>query len=146
MNEITFSTIKGAEEIEILRDKLVFNYTYNQEEIDSLKKHFALKDSLYVLAKNKEKFAGFCSIDRNWWEDNYFFLRQILVDPAFRNLNIGSEVMNRCIDHAKKMGSTGVVTETAFENTPMQQLCKKFNFKEWANPQWKEGITYKIVF
>ena len=39
-----------------------------------------------------------------------------------------------------------IVTETAFENSPMQTLCSKFDFKEWNNPQWKEGITYKLLF
>lgn len=146
MNNITFSVMNDAREIEILRDRQVFNYTYDQNEIDSLQKNFLLKDSLYLLAKHGLDFAGFCAIDRNWWEDNFFFLREILINPNFRNLNIGSELMNRCIQHAKEMDAKGVVTETAFENHPMQELCKKYGFKEWNNPQWKNGITYKFIF
>lgn len=146
MPTINYSTIKGVEEIEILRDKPSFNYTYDQAKIESLKKHFNLKDSLYILAKNKKEFAAFCSIDRTWWENNYFFIREILVDPHFQKQNIGSEILSRCIGHAKKKGAKGIVTETAFENIPMQKLCAKFGFQKWDNPQWKEGITYKLVF
>jgi len=146
MDNISYSTIKEAEEIEILRNKKSFNYTYDQATIESLKNHFALKDSLYILAKNNEAFVAFCSSDRGWWENNYFFIREILVDPRFQKHNIGSEVMSRCIEHAKHKGAIGIVTETAFENIPMQKLCAKFGFQEWDNPQWKEGITYKLMF
>ncbi len=64
----------------------------------------------------------------------------------FQQRGIGLELMQRCIAHAKKMDAMGVVTETAFENIPMQKLCAKCRFTEWKNPQWKEGITYKILF
>ncbi|MBI5411720.1 GNAT family N-acetyltransferase [Candidatus Peregrinibacteria bacterium] len=142
---IRYSTIKKAEAIEILRDKTSFNYTFDQTTIELLKKRFALKDSLYILAKNNGEFTAFCSVDRDWWENNYFFIREILVDPNFQKLGLGQELMKRCIDHAKKKGAKGVVTETAFENVPMQKLCAKFGFQQWNNPQWKEGITYKLT-
>lgn len=54
--------------------------------------------------------------------------------------------MGRCIEHAKNLKANGVITETAFENYPMQSLCEKFSFKKWDNPQWKEGITYRLEF
>lgn len=146
MNNITISTISDAEEIDLLRGKSSFNYTYDKATIDSLKKHFALKDSLYLIAKKGEEFVAFCSMDRDWWEENFFFIREILVEPNFQKLGIGKELMSRCIKHAKNKKATGVVTETAFENSPMQSLCTKFDFKKWNNPQWKEGITYKLLF
>ncbi len=145
MENISYSIIKEAQEIEILRNKASFNYTYDQATIESLKKHFALKDSLYILANSNGEFVAFCSTDRDWWEDNYFFIREILVDPNFQKLGLGQELMKRCIEHAKKNGAIGIVTETAFENIPMQKLCAKFQFQEWVNPQWKEGITYKLM-
>jgi len=146
MENITYSTIKDAEEIEILRGKSSFKYAYDEEEIASLKKRFALKDSFYILAKSEGKFAGFCSTDRGWWEEDHFFIREILVDPSFQKLGVGSELMRRCIDHARRLGAVGVVTETAFDNIPMQQLCAKLGFQQWDNPRWKEGITFKLLF
>jgi ribosomal protein S18 acetylase RimI-like enzyme len=143
MLNTTYSTIKNAEEIEILRGKSSFDYTYDQETIDLLKKNFRFNDSFYVLAKNSEEFAGFCSIDRDWWEENFFFLREILVNPNFQKQGIGEKLMSMCLDHAKKNQATGVVTETAFNNLPMQKLCEKLGFKKWNNPKWQNGVTYK---
>ena len=146
MDEIKITDMKDEKEIEFLRDKSSFNYTYDKATIDSLKKHFQLKDSLYLIARRGADFVAFCSIDRGWWEDNFFFIREILVDPNFQKLGIGKKLMGRCIEHAKSKKALGVVTETAFENSPMQNLCKNFDFIEWNNPQWKEGITYKLLF
>jgi len=143
---ITVSAMADEKEIESLRNKQSFNYTFNQTKIDGLKKYFLLKDSLYLLAKKGEEFVAFCSIDRGWWEDNFFFIREILVDPNFQKLGMGSELMSKCLEHARISGATGVVTETAFENSPMQKLCEKVGFTKWNNPQWKEGITYKLIF
>lgn len=146
MDYITISEMKDIKEIEFLRGKVSFNYTYDKVTIDSLKEHFLLKDSLYLIAKKGVEFVAFCSIDRDWWEENFFFIREILVDPKFQKLGIGKTLMGRCIEHARNKKAVGVVTETAFENSPMQSLCVKFAFKQWDNPQWKEGVTYKLEF
>lgn len=146
MNDIVITAISKRDDIEFLRNQKSFEYVYDDNTIDSLKKHFDLKDSLYLLAKKNNEFVAFCSIDRGWWEDNYFFNREILVDPNFQKLGIGEKLMIRCIEHAKNKSAIGVVTETDFKNFPMQSLCKKLGFKEWDNPQWKKGITYKLIF
>jgi GNAT superfamily N-acetyltransferase len=146
MNDITISTVKNEGQIESLHGQYSFNYTYDEATISSLKKHFKLKDSLYLIAKNGPEFAAFCSIDRGWWEDNFFFLREILVDPQYRKLGLGNTLIKMCIEHAKGKMATGLVTETDFINYPMQNLCAKFGFKEWDNPQWKDGITYRLLF
>lgn len=146
MNEITIFTIKDAEEIELLRGKQSFDYTYDDATINLLKKNFLLDDSLYLIAKNGTEFAAFCSMDRDWWEDNYFFIREILVDPNFQKLGLGKELVERCLQHAKNKQAIGIITETAFKNSPMQNLCTKLGFKAWENPKWKDGITYKLLF
>ena len=146
VNNVTISAMADEKEIEFLRDKQSFNYTFDKATMDSLKEHFKLKDSLYLIAKKGEEFVAFCSIDRGWWEENFFFIREILVDSKFQKLGMGKKLMTRCIEHAKKNGATGVVTETAFENYPMQKLCEKIGFKKWDNPQWRTGITYKLCF
>lgn len=145
-NMLTISELKSTKDLAILKNRASFNYTFDESAIASLEKNFALKDSLYLLAKQGEEFAGFCSIDRNWWEENYFFLREILVDEKFRNTSLGKKLMTRCIEHARSKNVTGVVTETAFDNLPMQKLCESFQFEKWYNPEWKEGITYKLKF
>jgi GNAT superfamily N-acetyltransferase len=146
MKNITYTTITNSDELEILRDKSSFNYKFDDELIGLLKKNLLLPDSFYILAKSDGKFAGFCSVDRDWWEKNYFFLREILVDPDFQKQSIGQEMMSRCVEHAKRKGAVGVITETDFANIPMQNLCTKIGFKLWNNPEWEDGITYKLLF
>ncbi len=146
MNNIKITTLTDEKQIELLRDKASFNYTYDKPTIDLLKKNFKLKDSLYLLAEQNNEFVGFCSADRDWWEDNFFFIREILVDPNFQKLGIGKEFMVRCIEHAKSKGTVGVVTETDSKNMPMQKLCEALHFQPWKNPRWKDGITYKLLF
>jgi len=146
MNGITISIIKDIEEIELLHDRQSFDYTYDSNTIKLLKKNFLLDDSLYLIVKKDAKFVAFCSMDKDWWEENYFFIREILVDQNFQKLGIGKKLIEQCIQHAKNKQAIGVITETAFENSPMQNLCEKLGFKKWANPEWRKGITYKLLF
>lgn len=150
MNNIIYSIMQSPEEIEVLRDKssryddLVLSY--NQKTIDLLKKNFKLKNSLYIIAKQNNNFVGFCSIDCDWSEADYFMIREIFVESNFQKQKIGEKIMSMCIEHAKKCNAVGIVTETDFKNIPMQKLCEKLGFTKWENPQWKEGITYKLIF
>ncbi|MFA6533889.1 MAG: GNAT family N-acetyltransferase [Patescibacteria group bacterium] len=143
---MVIEVITNKKEIEILRGRASFNYIYDDATIELLKKNWALKDSLYLVAKRGAEFVGFCSIDRDWWEEGYFFLREILVDSSFQKLGIGQELAVRCLEHARNKKAIGVVTETARENIPMQKLCAKLGFQKWDNPKWREGITYKLIF
>jgi ribosomal protein S18 acetylase RimI-like enzyme len=150
MNEVIYSKITNPEEIEILSGK-TFQYndlilSYSQKTIDLLKKNFNLKDSLYIIAKQSNEFVGFCSIDKDWWEDGFFMIREIFINPNLQKQGVGEKIMGMCIEHARNKKAVGVVTETDFRNIPMQGLCKKFNFKEMDNPHWKDGITYKLLF
>ena len=146
MNPIFISQIQNAADLELLRGRKSFDYDYDDSTMKLLKRNFKLEDSLYLLAKNGEEFVGFCSMDRGWWEENHFFLREILVAGSYREAGIGTEFMKRCISHAKRKNASGILTETAFDNRPMQHLCAKFGFEKWENPEWKEGITFKLVF
>lgn len=143
---IKITVVKDEREIEMLNGRQSFKYTYDDVTMGSLRQHYLLKDSLYLLAKDGEKFVAFCTIDRGWWEDNYFFIREILVDPIYQNLGLGKKLMQRCIAHAQQKGARGVVTETAYDNLPMQNLCERLGFEKWNNPQWQDGVTYKLYF
>ncbi len=147
---IEYSVITDPEGINVLRGRTSqfknFTIRYDEETLEYLKANLADANSMYLIAKEGDVFAGFCSIDSDWWEEKYFFLREIFVEPRFQKQGVGLELMQRCIVHAKKKDAMGVVTETAFENIPMQQLCTKIGFTIWENPKWKEGITYKLLF
>jgi|CXWL01.1.fsa_nt_gi ribosomal protein S18 acetylase RimI-like enzyme len=149
MTGLSFSIITDPEDIEVLRNKKSsykdIKITYDEETLDLLKKNINREDSLYLIVKQGEEFVAFCSVDSEWWESGYFFIREIFVEPDFQRQQIGEKLMKKCIEHAQQKHAAGVVTETAFENHPMKKLCAKLGFKEWDNPQWKKGITYKLM-
>lgn len=150
MQTISFHIIQDINEIEILRGKSSkqnnFVYLYDDATLELLKKNFILPDSFYLLAKLDNTFVGFCSLDRDWWGNNYFMLREIFIDPTFQRQGIGEIFFRKCIEHVHAKGALWIITETAHENTSMQKLCTKLGFYIWDNPQWKEGITYKLIF
>ncbi len=148
MNPTTYRKIETVDEIDILLGKESqyddFCYRYEMDTINLLKNNFQLEDSLYLFALQDDEFAGFVSCDTDWWEPNSFFLREIFVDPEYQGKHIGSTLIQKCIDHAKAKSGKTLVTQTAYENIPMQKICESFGFMQWENPQWAEGITYKL--
>jgi GNAT superfamily N-acetyltransferase len=146
----TYKNITNAQDIEQLLGKSShyndFTYSYTDDTINLLKRNFSLPDSLYILVQDNDTFVGFVSIDKDWWEENSFFLREIFVESSYQGQGVGQSLMNKCISHAKEHGANQLVTQTALDNIPMQKLCEKNGLVRWDNPQWQEGITYKLVF
>lgn len=147
---ISYKKVLDAAEIDVLLGKAStfanLHYKYDQETVDMLKKYFTRPDSFYSIVRDGEQFVAFCSTDSDWWEPQYFFLREIFVMPEYQGQQIGEKLMRDSIQHAKEQGAEGIVTETAFENVPMQKLCERCSFKQWENPQWKDGVTFKLMF
>lgn len=145
---VTIRKIEDINDIDVLLNRSSefsdFVYSYDKEDIVRLKHNFTRSDSLYLLAEQGDEFVGYCSTDSEWWEADRFFLREIFIDPLCQKHGLGKELIKLCIDHAKNCGAVEMVTETAYENIPMQKLCSKLGFKEWNNPKWKEGVTYKL--
>ncbi len=139
-----------AEDMDTLKDKKStfanLHFVYDAETLSYLKKQFARTDSLYLIAKEDNyTFVAFCSLDSDWWEPRHFFLREIFVMPAYQGQGIGKMFIEKCVEHAKRHNALAIVTQTAFENQPMQKLCEKSGFSRWDNPQWKKDLTYKLV-
>ncbi len=145
-----FRPIENTSEIDQLLNRKSqyadFKYVYENETIELLKRNFSLPGSMYCTVMDGEQFIGFVSCDRDWWESNHFFLREIFIEPAYQGQGLGQALMVMCIDHAKSQSAHGLVTQTAFGNVPMQRLCERNGFVRWPNPQWDEGITYKLLF
>jgi RimJ/RimL family protein N-acetyltransferase len=148
MDSIIYRELATSDELNILFGKEScykdFCYRYDEDTVNLLKKNFSLVDSLYLFALQDDVFAGFVSCDIDWWEPKSFFLREIFVGSKYQGNHIGTTLVQKCIDHAKKHGAHTLVTQTAYENIPMQKLCISFGFTKWENPRWKEGITYKL--
>lgn len=148
LNNITFNKVKNKEEIDILykiewkyKD---FIYKYDDETINFLKENLKNYDSFYLIVKENNNFIAFISTDSKWWEKQSFFIREIIVDEKYRKHKIGKTLMKKCIEYAKSNNAEQVVTQTAFENIPMQKMCEKLGFKKWENPKWNKWITYKL--
>ena len=145
---ISYQKVMVCDEIEVLRGKestfANLHYAYDQQTIDLLQKNFTRPDSLYTMVRDGERFVAFCATDSDWWEPHTFFLREIFVMPDYQRSGIGDVLMKESIAHAQSHRAKGIVTETALENVPMQKLCENNGFQRWENPQWKEGITYKL--
>ena len=150
MSDIIFSIITDEHEIDILRNMTSkykdFVIKYDENILDLLKRNLKNEKNLYIVARQDGDFVAFCSADDEWWEDGYYMVREIFIKPDFQKQKIGETLMNMCIKHARQNGAVGVVTETSFENIPMQKLCAKLGFKKWDNPGWKDVITYKFWF
>ena len=148
MHNFIFQEILDVNEINILSHQRSlfwdFLYQYDEETLDFLKSHITDDESYYLLVKEKNNFVAFISTDREWREKNSFFIREIFIHPDFQKKKLGVILMNKCIDHAKKHHARRVITQTAFENIPMQKLCEGLGFRKWENSEWKEWITYRL--
>lgn len=149
-SKIQISSIQHDKEIDVLfGQKSVFRkleIEYGKKDIDHLKKNLTHAKSLYLIAKTGNEFAGFLAVDDEWWEPNYFFIREIFVTPKHQRQKIGEKFIELSIEHAKKFDAKGIVTETDFRNQPFQNLLAKFGFRKFKNPQWDEGLTLKLSF
>ena len=57
------------------------------------------------------------------WHISYLYVK-----PAFRRKNIGSEIIMKCIDYAKKTKVDHISLNTDTENYPAHQLYENFGF------------------
>lgn len=147
MGSITYRQVATRDQLNTLVGKSSrykdFWYQYDVETVNLLQANFSLPNGLYLFTECDSEFAGFVSCDIDWWEPGAFFLRELFVSPEYQGQRIGTTLVQRCVEHAKKNGADTLVTQTAFENVPMQTLCESLGFTQWKNPRWGEGITYK---
>lgn len=101
MENIVYRKVKNKEEIDILYKKSStyndFVYGYDTETINFLKKNFDWKNNLYLIAEKDNIFAWFISVDDEWWEENWYFIREIFIEPRFQKNKIWETLMKKCI-------------------------------------------------
>lgn len=151
-----YRIISNPEELNVLRGKKSkwgdFCYAYDDRTIDMLKKKISLPDSLYIMVTDeKGAFVAFCATDRDWREQDYFFLRELFVVPTYHGRGIGMELIKRIMMHARQKRAVGVVAEADFENARAKGIYGKMGFDEWETPQWgglqgENRITYKKLW
>lgn len=75
---------------------------------------------------------------------NYVHCRQLVVDPEFRNKRIGTQLMNACLDFAKRQDKA-VVGDIKTGNKKMISLLEESDFIEekiWKTPKGNEMIRF----
>lgn len=143
--------IQNKEELELLREKSAqykgLNFSFSEQYLQMLKDLLDEKNAFQIFAKdNNGTFAGYIASAEKKLKPNFLWIVELFIDPNYQGQGLGSSLLERTIQEAKKKNLNGLVTQTEFENIPAQNLYKKAGFIEIDNPDWKEGITYQLKF
>lgn len=90
----------------------------------------------YLCAVHDDKVIGFCalSIINSFWQDGYIgYLCEFVIESAFRDLGIDSELMENVINTAKNRGCKRVEINSVFYTKKAHNLYEKYGFKKTAN-------------
>ncbi len=88
--------------------------------------HIWSQDGVYITAKKNRDFAGFAFLE---YEGGVVWLAELLVFEKYRGLGIGKELMERIIEHAKKLKCHKIILETNVEREKAMELYTKSGFK-----------------
>jgi len=148
---IKYFEILNKEELSRLKGKkasykdLIFSFSdkYLQELADL----FNEENCFQLFAKDLENnnIAGYIATAETL-EEGYLTIVELFIDPLYQGKGIGTELIKRVIKYAKKKDLNGAIIQTEFENIPAQKLYEKLGFIKIDNPEWLEGITYKLEF
>ena len=142
--------IHKPEELDVLKSQKAsfenLNFAFSDDYLQSLKELLSLKNPYQLIAKSNGDFAGYIASSEREYKPNYLWLTELFINSKFQGKGLGSELVSKAIDFARKQNLEGVVTQTEFENIPAQKLYEKFGLKQIENPDWKEGITYELKF
>jgi GNAT superfamily N-acetyltransferase len=143
--------IHNKEELDSLKGKNTqyksLNFSFSDKYLQDLKNLLDEKNPYQLFAKDeKGNFAGYIASADKKLSPNFLWIVELFIDPKYQGQGIASELIKRTIQEAKKKNLDGLITQTEFENIPAQNLYKKVGFFEISNPDWKDGITYKLKF
>ena len=143
--------IHNKDELELLKGKsaqykgLIFSFS--EQYLKTLENLLDEKNAFQMFSKDDDgAFAGYIASAEKKERPNFLWIVELFIDPNYQGRGIGSSLLERTIQEAKKKNLDGLITQTEFENIPAQNLYKKVGFTEIDNPHWKEGITYQLKF
>ncbi|MFC1623294.1 GNAT family N-acetyltransferase [Patescibacteria group bacterium] len=145
-----YSKIKNKEELELLKgrraqcENLIFSFS--DEYLQVLKDLLDEKNAFQMFVRDNGDFAGYIAASEKTSRQNFLWIVELFVDSKYQGQGIGSALLGHMIQEAKNKNLDGIITQTEFENTPAQNFYKKVGFVEINNPEWKDGITYELIF
>lgn len=105
----------------------------------SLKKVYSrLLNSNYeesFCAETEGQIIGFCTIairDSLWQESRMGHICELIVDETFRGKKIGTNLIKKAINIAKKRGCKKIELDSAFHRKKAHNFYKKMGFEERA--------------
>lgn len=113
---------------------------YEDKTLDAMFETYEAPRSIYLVLEHNGKIlggAGIAPLDN--FEGNVCELQKMYFDPAVRGRGWGSEMMQSCIDYARKFGFEKVYLETMPFMKSAQRLYAKFGFEYLQGPLGHTG-------
>jgi len=98
---------------------------YSPWSINSLMDELLSPIARYVVAIKDKKVLGFGGM---WLILDEAHITNIAVHPEFRNLKVGSLILESLITDSKKEGASSMTLEVRVSNINAQKLYSKYNF------------------
>ena len=118
--------VMTVSDLDLIKDILLTDFddfwNYN-----TFKNKLLNPNSKYIVAKTNDKIVGFAGL---WKSVDDVHITNIVTAKKYRNNNIGSLMLSKLIQIAKKEKEiTSITLEVNFNNIPAQKLYEKFDFK-----------------
>ena len=111
-------------------------------DADNFPEYYLPPTGCFLVAVVKEKFIG--SIGIRKLNETDCELKRMFVLSAYRRLKLGTTLLEKIIDEAKKMGYKKILLDTISDMTAAIALYKKIGFIErgpYSDEKWHEGKT-----
>lgn len=95
-------------------------------KISTLKSELMNESSKYIVVRSDNEIVGFAGV---WFSVDDAHITNIVVKKSFRNMGIGSKLLEKLIDLTKENYKASLTLEVNTKNTYAQKLYNKYNFK-----------------
>lgn len=95
-------------------------------KINTLKEELQNDSSIYIISKIEQEIIGFAGI---WLSVDDAHITNIVVKKSYRNMGIGSKLLEELIKLTKKNDKQSLTLEVNTNNIYAQKLYTKYNFK-----------------
>lgn len=122
-----------------------YNFTYTEQSIEKYKQLLQERNTYQLFAKHDSDIVGYVAAAETLFP-GYLYIAELFVDPSQQKAGIATKLIERVRKHAESNSLKGVITQTEFANEPAKKLYEKLGFEQMDNPDWQDGLTYKLEF
>ena len=110
---------------------------YPAEDLEDPCQAYGADGDLFLVAEDQGKIVGTCAIKRD--EQDVALMRRLFVDSGCRGKGVGSQLVDRALEHCKSSGAKRVQIRTADRMAAAIELCKKKGFEEEDRFTWESS-------